>query len=72
MLLGRVLSHGKGEGETQTQGFTSEAGRPPFTKRVVDYVETLPLPIPNRLQKRGPPRFACETQTQLGKLGTQV
>ena len=29
-----------------TFGFTAEAGRPPFSKRIVDYVKTLPLPIP--------------------------
>ena len=39
-------------------GFTSEAGRPPFTKRVVDYVETQPFP------------FACEVALRLGTYNT--
>ena len=37
-----------------------QAGRPPFSKRIVDYVKTQPFPF--RLEKAGPPRFGREAQ----------
>ena len=38
------------------------SGAAPFAKRVVDYVETLPLPL-----QKGGARFACEAVSYLEK-----
>ena len=48
----------------------SQAKRvPPFTKRVVNYVETQPFPSPSPSAcKKGPTRFACEASFFLIRL----